>query len=433
MVLERRCLPMFAAIVLALFPLRDERRFSLGELLGRAELVVGGVVQTRDSGQLSFEIRDVVVGKSERKSLPVKNRISAKPVEPPRYLVGQRSVLFLVRGSVPSAQWKVDFAQAADYQAFLQRLRAYRDGSILPKLSSEFAAGGGAGPFAEADRLATDIVALLTHKKDAAGLLAFADKYRARYADRRALPELRKVLEDAATGQASKSRIRQAIQLLSTKRTGSRSWRPTKEHRVERIEGFEIRVDPRLDSRVVLRKATLAELGHQLYAIRRKVPAAALARLRKVTIWVSWASKTRCAAYHPSRVWLTRNQRNPDFAHGVEIGNPATFLAWTKQQPWMVLHELAHAYHDQVLDGGYQNPLLRAALERCKKAKLYDHVRHVNGQLVRHYALTNPMEFFAEASEAYFGTNDMFPFVRGELAAHDPKTFALLAKLWGAP
>ena len=30
------------------------------------------------------------------------------------------------------------------------------------------------------------------------------------------------------------------------------------------------------------------------------------------------------------------------------------------------------------------------------------------------------MEYFAEASEAYFGTNDFFPFVRIELRRHDP-------------
>ena len=32
---------------------------------------------------------------------------------------------------------------------------------------------------------------------------------------------------------------------------------------------------------------------------------------------------------------------------------------------------------------------------------------------MRHYALTNHKEFFAEMSEAYFGMNDFFPFNRG--------------------
>ena len=40
------------------------------------------------------------------------------------------------------------------------------------------------------------------------------------------------------------------------------------------------------------------------------------------------------------------------------------------------------------------------------------------------------MEYFAEASEAYFGTNDFYPFVRQELEQHDPEMFLLLKKLW---
>ena len=55
-------------------------------------------------------------------------------------------------------------------------------------------------------------------------------------------------------------------------------------------------------------------------------------------------------AYHPSKRWLTQNHFNPELAGCVELGNPKTFLSWTKAQPWMVLHELAHAYHDQFLD-----------------------------------------------------------------------------------
>ncbi len=43
------------------------------------------------------------------------------------------------------------------------------------------------------------------------------------------------------------------------------------------------------------------------------------------------------------------------------------------------------------------------------------------------------MEHFAEASEAFFGTNDFYPFVRAELRRHDPGMYALLEKLWRRP
>ena len=40
------------------------------------------------------------------------------------------------------------------------------------------------------------------------------------------------------------------------------------------------------------------------------------------------------------------------------------------------------------------------------------------------------MEYFAEASEAYFGTNDFYPYVRSELRRHDPRMYHLLERLW---
>lgn len=48
------------------------------------------------------------------------------------------------------------------------------------------------------------------------------------------------------------------------------------------------------------------------------------------------------------------------------------------------------------------------------------------------YALTDPMEYFAEATEAFFSRNDFFPFTNEEFGKHDPGMFELLGKLWGA-
>ena len=45
-------------------------------------------------------------------------------------------------------------------------------------------------------------------------------------------------------------------------------------------------------------------------------------------------------------------------------------------------------------------------------------------------AMANPMECFAECSEAYFPTNDFFPFTREQLEKHDPEMFVLLTTLW---
>jgi hypothetical protein len=47
--------------------------------------------------------------------------------------------------------------------------------------------------------------------------------------------------------------------------------------------------------------------------------------------------------------------------------------------------------------------------------------------------MSNAMEYFAECTEAFFSTNDFFPFHRSQLAQHDPEMFALLQTLWGEP
>ena len=208
------------------------------------------------------------------------------------------------------------------------------------------------------------------------------------------------------------------------------SWPATKTYVLETIEGFPIMVDPRFASKPDLRAATLKELASQLYLVTRKMPAKALAKIRKVRIFVQTRSPTPCAVYHPSRRWLSGHGQNPDLARCVELGNPKAFLNGTRHQPWMVLHELAHAYHHQFLENGFANAEVRKCFEAARKAKRYESVLHIRGRKQRAYALTNHKEYFAETSEAFFGTNDMFPFVRSELQQHDPKMADLLKRLW---
>ncbi len=173
------------------------------------------------------------------------------------------------------------------------------------------------------------------------------------------------------------------------------------------------------------------ELDAQLHQITRVVPAIPLEKLRKVRIWVHVTSPgTTCMAYHPGRQWLIEHKMNGDMVKGVEIGDTKNFISWTKQQPWMVLHELAHSYHDQFLNGGFENADVLGEYRRAMSEKLYDSVLHWDGKKTKHYSTTNQMEYFAESSEAFFGTNDFFPFVNSELKTYDPKTFELMKRVW---
>jgi hypothetical protein len=206
---------------------------------------------------------------------------------------------------------------------------------------------------------------------------------------------------------------------------------PTSAYTETKIEGWLVRINQKLDADAhkELREQTLKLLADHLYRITRAVPADALARLRKIPIWVELAHpKHPCMCYHVSKDWLRANDMNPEKAGCVELANCKNFLSWTQQQPWMVLHELAHGYHDQVL--GFDHPGIKACLAAAKDAKLYDKVLHIDGRKRKHYALTNATEYFAEMTEAYFGANDFYPFVRAELKEHDPRMYELLEEAW---
>ena len=205
---------------------------------------------------------------------------------------------------------------------------------------------------------------------------------------------------------------------------------PTTNYTPREIEGWTVVVNNALlDGHKELGDAALKLLGVKLYDVTRVVPASALARLRTIKIWIEYNDpKFPCACYHPDAGWLRANGVNVDKAGAVEIANADTFLKWSHEQPSMVLHELAHGYHHRI---GYDNADIKAAFRQAVEGKKYESVMHYDGRIVRHYGLDNDQEFFAEASEAYFGTNDFYPFVRPELKAFDPATYAAVRKVWG--
>lgn len=175
----------------------------------------------------------------------------------------------------------------------------------------------------------------------------------------------------------------------------------------------------------------------QLQEIEKKVPSIALTELKKVHLWFSpeYRGISPRAEYHPNRDWLQENRRDSEMAKGIEFTNIRIFESESKRMPNFALHELAHAYHDRVLPDGFQNREIEVAYARAKSNGTYDKVSRMDSKgkvtLERAYALTNPMEYFAECTEAFFSRNDFFPFNRAELERHDPEMTKLLAKLWG--
>ncbi|WLD14203.1 metallopeptidase [Planctellipticum variicoloris] len=213
--------------------------------------------------------------------------------------------------------------------------------------------------------------------------------------------------------------------------------RPTT-HQSQTIEGWSVRIDQRLldgeSEDVALGRRALRLLGDRLYEIQLVVPADRVEQLRKVTIQLDRThGKLTSMQYHPSADWLRNNGYSETLARCVHLPDAAGFASpkHHQQQPWAVLHELAHAYHDQVLD--FEHAEIKAAWERFRDGGKYEKVLHIDGGNRRHYALTNQKEFFAEMSEAYFGLNDFYPFHRAELQRDEPELFKLLHEIWGPP
>ncbi|MBM3998034.1 MAG: S9 family peptidase [Planctomycetes bacterium] len=178
-------------------------------------------------------------------------------------------------------------------------------------------------------------------------------------------------------------------------------------------------------------------LKTMLDEIARVVPDNAVAELRKVPLYFNpeYPGQGPRAEYHPGADWLRDNGRDPTMVKSVEFSNIGIFEAETARMPNFALHELAHAYHDLVLAGGFANADIQAAFTLAKESGLYDNVerRFGNGApsvFEKSYAMTNPQEYFAETTESFFSRNDFFPFTRDELKRHDSGMFDLLGKLW---
>lgn len=201
------------------------------------------------------------------------------------------------------------------------------------------------------------------------------------------------------------------------------------DYKAQRISGWTVHIEKAFEG-YDRKKEALRLLRSQLNQIARIVPPAALPKLRKVPIWLS-INHGEGAAYHPSAQWLAENGEIVEMAQAVEIRNVDHFIDWSVAQPQIMLHELAHAWHHRYLSGGFENTAVKSAYEKAVLRGKYEKVLYYDGTFTRHYALTNPMEYFAECSEAYFAKNDFQPFVRKQLRRFDPVGFQMIQKAWG--
>jgi hypothetical protein len=181
-----------------------------------------------------------------------------------------------------------------------------------------------------------------------------------------------------------------------------------------------------------LGKRALKLLEARLIAIATVVPEKSLAKLRAITIELDKNyGDLRAMQYHPDADWLKQHGYSEKLVKCVHIPEVEDFLSPSEnlRMPWVILHELAHGFHDQTL--GFEDQRIIAVWKRFCESGKYQSVLTTMGKRIKHYGLTNQMEFFAEMTESYFGSNDFFPFVTGELQKEEPEIFALFEEIWG--
>ena len=204
-------------------------------------------------------------------------------------------------------------------------------------------------------------------------------------------------------------------------------------HFTQRLEGWVVEWSNafKISENQKLFQAVKKVLGNHLQRITYILSLEKAAQLQKLFIRVDLNYRLNNMQYHPSKRWLINNRHDPTLEKRVHIPRARQLLSkqqWARH-PYVILHELAHSFHDQVL--GFDDKEILQAYQKSEDEGLYQKVLLFNGRKSAHYARTNHKEFFAEMTEAYLGVNDFFPFVRAELLQHDPHTFALMEKIWG--
>jgi len=192
------------------------------------------------------------------------------------------------------------------------------------------------------------------------------------------------------------------------------------------------------DSKIIIHSSLLpggehAEIGAEalqrlegaMLRLKTWIPEDRLARLLKVAHWVEWNSTrgphgpTSAYQYHPGRDWLIDMDFHPGKHKCVEWGNAASLAKRTADRTITVLlHELAHAYHDQVLT--FDHPEIWAAYKRALEGTTYPK---------NDWVKSDHKEFFAGVTTRYFGTETE----RKALVERDPILAKELLEIWGTP
>lgn len=204
------------------------------------------------------------------------------------------------------------------------------------------------------------------------------------------------------------------------------------EFQSERIEGWPVFIDEEMASRSPeLTERIRSEIRDKLHRITTLLPGRRVEELRRVPIyvWIGRGQKHGSGAYYSTGGGFGEGGVASGAVGGVAIDDPASALAWLRNVPSGLLHELTHAYHDQIL--GRDDPAILAAYQNAVDRHLYENVSRYSGQMVaRSYALTNKAEYFALLTQAFYWQSGYYPFTNDQLKTYDPLGYETVRAAW---
>jgi len=208
-----------------------------------------------------------------------------------------------------------------------------------------------------------------------------------------------------------------------------RAYEPNSKYTTMAIQGWTILVNKGLldkDSKHrEAGKKALEKFHDDFYTLTRMLHTDRLKDIQSTPVWLevdttigSDGKRKPCFHYHPGLKWLVDNDYNPAKHKCVEIGKAATYARQGARSRRVMLHELAHSYHNRFL--GFSNKAIHAAYKTAKASGKYP---------AKTYAMTDFKEYFACLTVRYFDNDDRRKTARDR----DPEGMKLMAKIWGAP
>jgi len=203
----------------------------------------------------------------------------------------------------------------------------------------------------------------------------------------------------------------------------------------KKVEGFTLIVHPETERHEgEFKKPPSEVLELELKLLSQILNPRALAAVKRLPFWVEWDESVDLGngrrggtviAYYLSADQFSARRlgEHPLRSKTITICNLKTLTAL--HQPGVdkgqciLLHEVAHAVHDQLI--GFNNPEIISAYQQAMNRKLYEPGL---------YAASSYREFFAEMTCAYLDRLDYFPRNRADLKKHDPQTYKMIEKFW---